>query len=125
MIPFKGRSRFKVYMKDKLTKWGIKLYELCESSSGYVWSVEMYCAEKRRSNKPVDVTMCLLQPLLDQAYRLYVDNYYCCPDCRIKCRDVTPCWSEPAGRTVWVCQLICSRIGRDQGTSTSGGRVSW
>ncbi|GFO01286.1 PiggyBac transposable element-derived protein 4-like [Plakobranchus ocellatus] len=82
MIPFTGRSRFKVYMKDKPTKWGFKLYELCESSSGYVWSVEIYCADKRMSNKPVDVTMRLLQPLLNQGYRLYVDNYYCCPDLR-------------------------------------------
>ncbi|GFO08101.1 PiggyBac transposase uribo2 [Plakobranchus ocellatus] len=31
MIPFKGRSRFKVY--------------ICESRSGYIWSVEMYCAD--------------------------------------------------------------------------------
>ncbi|GFO33866.1 PiggyBac transposable element-derived protein 4 [Plakobranchus ocellatus] len=67
-------------MKDKPTKWEFKLCELCESSSWYVWSVEMYCADKRISNKPVDVTMRLLQPLLDQGYRLYVDNYYCCPD---------------------------------------------
>ncbi|GFN92866.1 PiggyBac transposase uribo1 [Plakobranchus ocellatus] len=34
MIPFKGRSRFKIYMKDKPTKQGFKLYELCENSSG-------------------------------------------------------------------------------------------
>ncbi|GFO43431.1 PiggyBac transposable element-derived protein 4 [Plakobranchus ocellatus] len=41
----------------------------------------MYCADKRMSNKPVDVTMRLLQePLLDQGYRLYFDNYYCCSD---------------------------------------------
>ncbi|GFN83543.1 PiggyBac transposable element-derived protein 4 [Plakobranchus ocellatus] len=102
MIPFKGRSRCKVYMKDKLTKWGIKLYELCESSSGYVWSVEMYCAEKRISNKPVDVTMCLLQPLLDQGYRLYVDNYYCCPDL----------WNQLQGRnTMLVGTCRKNRVG--------------
>ncbi|GFO33468.1 hypothetical protein PoB_005997300 [Plakobranchus ocellatus] len=72
MIPFKRRSRFKVYLKNQPTKWGFQLYELCESSSGYVWSVEMCCADKRMSNKPDDVTMRLLQPLLDQGYRLYV-----------------------------------------------------
>ncbi|GFR77036.1 PiggyBac transposable element-derived protein 4-like [Elysia marginata] len=78
MIPFKGRSKFKVYMTDKPTKWGFKLYELCESRSGYVWNLEMYCADKRISNKPVDVTMSLINPLLDKGYRLYCDNYYCC-----------------------------------------------
>ncbi|GFO50627.1 PiggyBac transposase uribo2 [Plakobranchus ocellatus] len=94
MIPFKGRSRFKVYIKDKPTKRGFKLYELCESSSGYVWSVEMYCADKRISNKPVDVTMRRLQPLLDQGYRLYVDNYYiyCCPEL----------WNQMQGRNTML-----------------------
>ncbi|GFO20777.1 PiggyBac transposase uribo1 [Plakobranchus ocellatus] len=53
MIPFKGRFRFKVYIKNKPTKWGFKLCELCESSSGYVWSIEMNCADKRISNKPL------------------------------------------------------------------------
>ena len=67
-------------MKDKPTKWGFKLYELCESKSGYVYSLEVYCADKRLSNKPVDVTMRLMQPLLDKGHRLYIDNYYCCPE---------------------------------------------
>ncbi|GFO11264.1 Cd109 antigen-like isoform x3, partial [Plakobranchus ocellatus] len=102
MIPFKGSSRFKVYMKDKPTKWGFKLYELCESSSGYVWSVEMYCADRRISNKPVDVTMRQLQPLLDQGYRLYVDNYYCCPDL----------WNQMQGRnTMLVGTCRKNRVG--------------
>ncbi|GFO13361.1 PiggyBac transposable element-derived protein 4-like [Plakobranchus ocellatus] len=102
MIPFKGRSWFKVYMKDKPTKWGFKLYELCESSPGYVWSVEMYCAYKRISNKPVDVTMRLLQPLLDQGYRLYVENHYCCPDL----------WNQMQGRnTMLVGTCRKNRVG--------------
>ncbi|GFO01250.1 PiggyBac transposable element-derived protein 4 [Plakobranchus ocellatus] len=79
MIPFKGRSRFRVYMKDKPTKWGFKLYEICESGSGYVYSFEMYCADKRISNKPIDVTMRLMEPILNKGHRLFLDNYYCCP----------------------------------------------
>ncbi|GFO36556.1 PiggyBac transposable element-derived protein 4 [Plakobranchus ocellatus] len=97
---------------------------MCQSSSGYVWSVEIYCADKRMSKIPVDVTMRLLQPLLDEGYRLYVDNYYC-PDL----------WNQMQGRNsmlVGTCRK--NRVGmpadlfqkgRDQGTSTSGGRVSW
>ncbi|KAK3744871.1 hypothetical protein RRG08_050809 [Elysia crispata] len=80
MVPFKGRSKFKVFMKDKPTKWGFKLYELCESGTGYVYNLEMYCADKRISNKPVDVTMRLMEPLLNKGYKLYLDNYYCCPE---------------------------------------------
>ncbi|KAK3791997.1 hypothetical protein RRG08_035485 [Elysia crispata] len=80
MVPFKGLSKFKVFMKDKPTKWGFKLYELCESGTGYVYNLEMYCADKRISNKLVDVTMRLMEPLLNKGYKLYLDNYYCCPE---------------------------------------------
>ena len=36
MIPFKGRLRFKQYMKDKPTKWGIKVFVLADATNGYV-----------------------------------------------------------------------------------------
>ena len=32
ICPFKGRTRFRVYMKDKPTKWGFKFYELYDST---------------------------------------------------------------------------------------------
>lgn len=79
MCPFKGRSRFKVYMKDKPTKWGFKFYELCESSTGYVHQIEFFCAEPGVSNKPFDVVSRLISPLLGKGHHLYVDNYYCEP----------------------------------------------
>ncbi|XP_065836851.1 piggyBac transposable element-derived protein 4-like [Oscarella lobularis] len=34
MIPYKGRLGYKQYMKDKPTKWGIKVFILAESSTG-------------------------------------------------------------------------------------------
>ena len=75
---FKGRSRFKVYIKDKPTKWGFKCYEPSESSSAYVHNFELFCGDKRLSNKPVDVVLRLMEPLKDKGYYLYLDNYYCC-----------------------------------------------
>ena len=39
MIPFKGRLGFKQYMKDKPTKWGIKVFVLSEATNGYVYRV--------------------------------------------------------------------------------------
>ena len=36
MIGFKGRLNFKRYMPGKPTKWGIKVWELANSSNGYV-----------------------------------------------------------------------------------------
>ena len=79
ICPWRGKLRFRVYMKDKPNKWGIKLYELCESSSGYVSDFEIYAADPNLSNKPVDVCVRLMQPYLDRGYWLYTDNYYTCP----------------------------------------------
>ena len=33
MIPFKGRLAFKQYMKDKPTKWGIKVFVLADATN--------------------------------------------------------------------------------------------
>lgn len=41
-IGFKGKVVFKVYNKDKPSKWGIKVYVLSDSSNGYVCSMEPY-----------------------------------------------------------------------------------
>ncbi|GFO44890.1 hypothetical protein PoB_007139500 [Plakobranchus ocellatus] len=44
-------------MKNKPNKWGGKLYELGESSSGYMSDFEIYAADPNLSNKPVNVCM--------------------------------------------------------------------
>ena len=40
VVPWRGRLIFRVYIKNKPTKWGIKLYMICESLSGYVYHFE-------------------------------------------------------------------------------------
>ena len=79
MCPWRGRVGFRVYMKDKPIKWGIKLYELCESASGYVWDFEIWCRAPNVSNSPRDVCLRLLEPLHSEGRTLFIDNYYCCP----------------------------------------------
>ena len=64
-------------MCDKPIKWGIKLYELCKSSSRYVYNFTVMCHEPGVSNKPFDICLCLLEPLSNGGHTLYVDNYYC------------------------------------------------
>ena len=42
MIPFRGRLSFKQYHKDKPTKWGIKVWMLADSQTGYNYSFDVY-----------------------------------------------------------------------------------
>ena len=41
MIPFKGRLSIKQYMKDKPTKWGIKVFVLADARNGLFASRSM------------------------------------------------------------------------------------
>jgi hypothetical protein len=42
ICPFRGRIFFRVYVKGKPHKYGIKIFELCEAKSGYVYNLEVY-----------------------------------------------------------------------------------
>ena len=79
MIRFKGRHIMKVYIKNKPTKWGFKSFALCDSSNHYHWNFELYTGQGPAASeygKTYDLVLRLLQPLLDQGYHLYTDNYY-------------------------------------------------
>ena len=88
--PFKGRLGFKMYNPRKPARFHIRLYEVCESESGYCSGVEIFTGNKNSkcvaSSKPLDpgctvttkLVLGLLQRsnLLDQGYHVYMDNYY-------------------------------------------------
>ena len=42
IIPFKGRLSIKQYMKDKPTKWGIKVFVLADARNGYTVRLQVY-----------------------------------------------------------------------------------
>lgn len=48
IIPFKGRLFYRVYMKDKPHKWGVKVYALC-TKDGYLARFEVYGSKKSSS----------------------------------------------------------------------------
>ena len=58
MIPFKDRLKFKQYMKDKPTKWGIKVFVLANSQTGYVERIQVYTARERFRQLFSDVGLC-------------------------------------------------------------------
>ena len=80
MIRFKGRHSMKVYIKDKPTKWGFKVFALCDSMNSYNWTFEIYTGEQpaqvSAAGKTHDLVMRLFNQLRNQGYSLYTDNYY-------------------------------------------------
>ena len=83
MIPFKGRLIFKQYMKDKPTKWGITVFVLADSPTGYVKRLQVYTG-KGLDNSGTDVELCTRVVLyllegLDSGLHMYTDNCYTSP----------------------------------------------
>ena len=80
MIRFKGRHSMKVYIKDKPTKWGFKVFSLCDSLSSYNWTFEIYTGQQPAHVSAAGITHDLVMRLFDklrnQGYSLYTDNYY-------------------------------------------------
>jgi len=41
MIKFRGRLKFRQFMKDKPVKWGVKCFLICNATSGYCHKMEV------------------------------------------------------------------------------------
>jgi len=92
MVPWRGRLRFKQYIPSKPDKFGMKLYILSESASGYICDFNIYTGADFNPDPEAEegevtlghsygVVMGLLRKsdLLNKGYTLYCDNYYSSP----------------------------------------------
>lgn len=79
MVATKAKIGFTQYMKNKPTKWGIKLFVLADSSNGYTVDFSVYMGKNSDSSKGLsyDAVMNLVQPgFLGTGYHIYTDNFY-------------------------------------------------
>ena len=81
MVKSRHRSGIRQYIKDKPTKWGIKLWVLADSSNGYTVDFNVYIGKAAGQNTSAnglgyDVVMKLIRPYMNQGYHLFVDNFY-------------------------------------------------
>ena len=80
MIGFKGRLHFRQYMPAKPTKWGIKVWEICEAASGYCCGFDVYTGKKRDGVRQhglgYDVVWNLSLPFHNQNRHLYFDRFF-------------------------------------------------
>ena len=74
MLKWRGRLSFRVYMKSKPVKYGIKSYILADSQNHYCWNLEVY----HRSKKTILETIegLLTEELCGLWHTLYTDNFY-------------------------------------------------
>jgi hypothetical protein len=63
----------RVYNPGKITKYGILVWMVCESMSGYICNMQIYDGKCRPLTETVSL---LLEPYEGKGYHLYQDNYY-------------------------------------------------
>ena len=90
--PWNGRLRFKVYNPRKPARFHIKLFQMCESVSGYISAFMVYTGKGSchrndatlnpdcgRTTKTV-MTLAENAGVLDKGHRIYMDNFYTSPE---------------------------------------------
>ena len=74
MMKWRGRSAFRVYQKDILTKYGIKSYMLADVKTKYCWNIDIYHGV---SKTPKETVTALLTPkCMSMWHSLYMDNFW-------------------------------------------------
>ena len=81
MVEFKGRLQFRQYMPAKLTKWGLKILTLAESSSGYIHQFQVYTGREGQQEKRLTqrVVTDLLGHFQNRNIRVFMGNFYSSP----------------------------------------------
>jgi len=79
----KMRSRLSIiqFNPKKRARFGVKIYKVCESSSGYCCTFKIYVGDDKTDDTLASeaVTLDLLQPFFDMGYVVYLDNWYSSP----------------------------------------------
>ncbi|XP_023290186.1 piggyBac transposable element-derived protein 4 [Orussus abietinus] len=83
---FKGRLFFKQYIPSKRNRFEIKLFVLCDCSTGFVLDVIVYTGLtsevqtfSEKLGKTGNIVATLMQPYLGKGHQLFVDNWYSSP----------------------------------------------
>ena len=113
MIPFKGRLTFKQYMKNKPTKWGIKVFVLSDATNGYVYRTQIYTGKNLESTIKAGLSSRVLLELMTDLdrHQLYTDNYYTGPEVYLTLYDkgINCCGTVRTNRQGFPGELIKSK----------------
>lgn len=87
LMLYKGRLSWRQYLPLKRARFGIKIFCLCESKSGYLFASIIYtgkgtiiCPQYENCPVSTQIVMALIEPLLNMGYCLTTDNYYTSPN---------------------------------------------
>ena len=81
MIGTKARISFLQYLPKKPTKWGVKVWVLSDSATGYIHKFKIYTGKDDAITHGLAYSVFteLMSELKNKGYHLYMENYYTSP----------------------------------------------
>lgn len=82
LMAWKGRISFRQYIPSKRSRFGIKLFALCDAITGYIHKLSVYVGDEKKkaaaNNRSItqNIVMTLMEGLLKLGHYLFMDNYY-------------------------------------------------
>ena len=82
MVGFRSSVLFKQYCPKKPTKYGLKLFVLADSSTGYVYNFVLYTGSETMSSLPAAFSdlpvpaQYVMADMLHRGHIVYTDRYY-------------------------------------------------
>ena len=85
MVGFRGRVLFIQYCPNKPTKYGLKIFVLADSNTGYVYNFVLYTGSETTTSLPATFSdlpvpaqyvMALMEDMLDRGHIVFTDRYY-------------------------------------------------
>uniref|UniRef100_A0A8C5PK49 PiggyBac transposable element-derived protein domain-containing protein n=1 Tax=Leptobrachium leishanense TaxID=445787 RepID=A0A8C5PK49_9ANUR len=125
LMKYKGRLGFKQYIPSKRSRYGVKVYKLCDSKSGYTQAFRVYEGKDSSLDPPGcpehmgtsgKIVWDLLFPLMNKGYHLYVDNFYTSVPLfkLLYCFDTAACGTVRKNRVGFPAQLVRTRLKRGE-----------
>lgn len=124
MVKSKGRSGIRQYLRDKIVKWGYKLWVLADSNSGYTVQFSVYTGKRETpsvNGLAFDVVTSLCEMYFDQGYTLFMDNFYTSTSLFLYLLERKTClWNDTEGSS----HVPCGIEGLHMGEKGQEGRCS-
>jgi hypothetical protein len=83
LMKFRGRLPYVQCNRSKRARFGIKIYKVCVSNTGYCHSFKIYTGEDIGDPSlpaSTNVVMAMCEPLFNKGHTLFLDNWYMSPN---------------------------------------------
>ncbi|XP_062620039.1 piggyBac transposable element-derived protein 4-like [Saccostrea cucullata] len=114
MIKFKGRLAFRQYLPAKPIEWGVKIWIMAESDTGYMHNFQIYKGKENNTEKGLvhRVVMDLCRQMFGTNLNVYMDNFYTSPQLLLDLhvRGILACGTVRSNRKGLPKELLPARI---------------